>query len=145
MIETEFHPDGSTHFRPIGDLNWISATTLRHALHDTLQPGIPVVVDLSEVFTIDAVGMSALVGAVRRVRGLGGEIDITNPRPEVAQRLASAGIAQLLNYELSLGQATRRVRGLASISQRTLHASCSPRPLKTRAGRSSRPSIGGQL
>jgi anti-anti-sigma factor len=61
----------------MGDLDWTGAMTLPHALHDVLQPGIKLCVDLSQVGYIDALGASPLVGAVRRLRAAGGEMQLS--------------------------------------------------------------------
>jgi anti-anti-sigma factor len=97
MIETQRLPDASYYLRPFGELDWIGAMSLRHVMHDLVQPGVRVDIDLSEVSRIDAVGLSALVGSIRRVRAVCGEIRLSNPRLRVRRRLELAGI-----YHLSL-------------------------------------------
>jgi hypothetical protein len=73
VAETRVGADCSIVCRPSGGLDWIGAVSLRHAIHDWLRPGLDLIIDLSRVDFIDAVGMSALVGCVRRVRAGGGE------------------------------------------------------------------------
>jgi anti-anti-sigma factor len=79
-------------------LDWIGATSLRHAIHDWLRPGVDILIDLSRVDFIDAVGMSALVGCVRRVRKVGGEAHICNATPHVRQRMELVGVYSLLTH-----------------------------------------------
>jgi anti-anti-sigma factor len=76
----------------------MGAVSLRHAIHDSLQPGVVIVIDLSRVDFIDAVGMSALVGSVRRVRAVGGEAQICNATPQVRQRMELVGVYRLLTH-----------------------------------------------
>lgn len=56
------------------------------------------VFDLSEVNFIDAVGVSALVGSVRRVRALGSNPELRNIGPELRDCLELAGVYRLLTH-----------------------------------------------
>jgi anti-anti-sigma factor len=96
MIETQTRSDGRIVLRPFEDLDWAGSLALRHLVHDALSPGLDVVIDLREVDHVDAVGLSAIAGVIRRVRAVGGETDLCNPRPRVRRRLELAGIYQLL-------------------------------------------------
>ena len=80
----------------LGSLDWIAAVSLRDAVGHSIQPGVDVIVDLSRVEFIDAVGISALVGTVRRVRALGGQANICGASPEVRRRLELAGVYRLV-------------------------------------------------
>jgi anti-anti-sigma factor len=86
VIETTLNRDSSILCRPIGQLDWAGAISLRHVIHDSLAPGVDIVIDLSRAGFVDAAGMSALVGSVRLVRALGGTARVCNVRPR-AQRL----------------------------------------------------------
>jgi anti-anti-sigma factor len=97
MIETQIRPDGKLELRPFGDLDWTGSLALRHLVHDAFYPGIDVVIDLRRVAHVDAVGLSAIAGVIRRVQAVGGEVDLCHPRPSVRRRLELAGI-----YHLSL-------------------------------------------
>ena len=66
MVETQVGAASGIVCRPSGRLDWIGAVSLRHAIHDSLQTGLHMIIDLSRVDFIDAVGTSALVGSVRR-------------------------------------------------------------------------------
>lgn len=96
MIETHLLADSGIVCRPSGSLDWIAAVSLRHAVGHSIQPGVDVIVDLSRVEFIDAVGISALVGTVRRVRALGGQANICGASPEVRRRLELAGVYRLV-------------------------------------------------
>jgi anti-anti-sigma factor len=96
VVESRIRADCSIVCRPAGGLDWISAMSLRHAIHDSLRPGVDILIDLSQVDFIDAVGMSALVGCVRRVRAVGGEALICNATPSVRQRMELVGVYSLL-------------------------------------------------
>ena len=92
MIETATYPDGVVRLRPLGDLDWISARVLRHAVHDVIEPQVRVELDLDDVESMDAVGFSALLGSVRIIRSLGGEVRVCNLSPAVRSRFEMLGI-----------------------------------------------------
>ena len=96
VVETHVGADSRIVCRPSGGLDWIGAVSLRHALHDSLRPGVDIIIDLSRVDFIDAVGMSALVGSVRRVRAVGGEAQICNVTSRVRHRMELVGVYRLL-------------------------------------------------
>ena len=87
MIKTETYPNGVVCLRPVGDLNWSNAVALRHAVHSVLRPQVRVVLDLQDVESIDAVGLSALVGSVRRIRSVPGEVRVFHMPPAVRSRI----------------------------------------------------------
>jgi anti-anti-sigma factor len=96
LIETQLLADSSIVCRPSGSLDWIAARSLRHVIGDTLRPGIRMIIDLTRVESIDAVGMSAIVGTVRRVRAFGGHTEIRGASPEVRRRLELVGVYRLV-------------------------------------------------
>jgi anti-anti-sigma factor len=98
VVETHVRADSSIVCRPSGGLDWIGAVSLRHAINDSVRPGAHIIIDLSRVDFIDAVGMSALVGSVRRVRAVGGEAHISNPSSHVRRGLELVGVYSLLTY-----------------------------------------------
>jgi stage II sporulation protein AA (anti-sigma F factor antagonist) len=87
--------DSSIVCRPSGSLDWIAAASLRHAIGELFRPGVDVVIDLSRVEFIDAVGISAIAGTVRRVRAVGGHAQLCDVSPEVRRRLELAGVYRL--------------------------------------------------
>jgi anti-anti-sigma factor len=98
LVETHLGADSSIVCRPSGGLDWNAAVSLRHAIHDSLRPGVAIIIDLSRVDFIDAVGMSALVGSVRRVRAVGGEAQICNVTSRVRQCMELVGVYRLLTH-----------------------------------------------
>ena len=92
MIETQLLPDSSIVCRPSGRLDWITAVSLRHVIGDSLGPGVKIVIDLSRVDFIDAVGLSAIVGSVRRVRRAGGGAQICGASGQVQRSMELAGV-----------------------------------------------------
>jgi anti-anti-sigma factor len=92
VIETSTYPDGVVRLSPLGDLDWISARALRHAVHDLINPRMRVEFDLHDVMSIDAAGISALLGSVRLIRSLGGEARVCNMSKPVRSRFEMLGI-----------------------------------------------------
>jgi anti-anti-sigma factor len=92
VIETYHEPGSSIVCKPWRRLDWVAATCLRHVINDSLRPGIELVIDLSHVDWVDAVGMSALLGSIRRVRASGSRVLVCNIQPAVRRRLEVAGI-----------------------------------------------------
>ena len=86
MIDTNELPGSTIVCKPPGNLDWAGAMSLRQKVRDSLQPGVEIVIDLSSVEFIDAVGMRAVVGAVRLARAFGATARVCNARPHV-QRL----------------------------------------------------------
>jgi anti-anti-sigma factor len=96
VIETQLLAGSSIVCRPSGSLDWIAAVSLRHVIGDLLRPGVAVIIDLSRVEFIDAVGISAIVGSVRRVRAGGGRAEVCGASPQVRRRLELAGVDRLV-------------------------------------------------
>jgi anti-anti-sigma factor len=98
VVETRVRPDSSIVCRPSGGLDWIGAVSLRHAIDDSLRPGVDLIIDLRRIDFIDAFGMSVLVGSVRRVRAVGGEAHICNATSQVRRRMELVGVYRLLTH-----------------------------------------------
>jgi anti-anti-sigma factor len=96
VIEVRLGPGPRIVCRPYGELDWANAVSLRHFISGALRPGTEVVIDLSDIGRIDAVGLSALVGSVRRVQAYGGKARVSNPHPQVQRRMQLVGVHGLL-------------------------------------------------
>jgi anti-anti-sigma factor len=89
------HTDAaSTVVCPLKDLNLAGAVHLRQLISSLLEPGLQLVIDLRHVGVVDAVGLSALVGSLRRVRAVGGTASIRNANPHLEWRLSLTGGGQ---------------------------------------------------
>lgn len=96
MIEVRLGNGPSTVCRPRGDLDWANAVSLRRFISGSAGPGANVVIDLGDVASIDAVGLSTLVESVRRMRASGGQARVSNLRPQVQRRMQLVGVQRLL-------------------------------------------------
>jgi anti-anti-sigma factor len=78
-------------------LDGTRATALREQLLRMLRPACSrLVLDLSLVSHIDAVGLAVLVGTERRARLLGGSLRLAAVQPAVAMAVRAAGLDRLL-------------------------------------------------
>ncbi|HEX4863151.1 MAG TPA: STAS domain-containing protein, partial [Acidimicrobiales bacterium] len=87
MVKIETYPNGVVCLRPVGDLDWSNATALRHAVHSILRLHVRVELDLQDVESIDAAGLSALVGSVRLIRNIPGQVRVIHMPPAVRSRV----------------------------------------------------------
>lgn len=101
MIET-ISNESSVLIKVWGNLDWMGAVTLRHVVHDAVQPGMQTLIDLSHADAIDAVGISALVGTVRRVRASGGTARICNVPSGLRRYMDVAGVTEMLTPAVAL-------------------------------------------
>jgi anti-anti-sigma factor len=95
-IEDTRSADSRVVYSPSTDLDLEGSTRFRHAVTSILRPGVDVVLDLSNVHRIEAVGASAVVGSIRRVKALGGSVRICNANPRVAWYLKLVGTDRLM-------------------------------------------------
>jgi anti-anti-sigma factor len=90
MITAQSGPDSVVIF-PSGDLDLDGSFELRHIITEVLEPEVNVIIDLRRVNSIEAEGLSALVGSARRVRAIGGTASITHANPRLQWLLGLTG------------------------------------------------------
>jgi len=89
-----------------GGLGGTSATALREQLLRMLRPAAcRLVLDLSLVSHVDAVGLAVLVGTERRARLLGGSLRLAALEPAVDIAVRAAGLDRLLEIFLTVQSA----------------------------------------
>jgi anti-anti-sigma factor len=101
MIDTSVRPGAKVIWKPLGDLGWDGATSLRQKVRDSLEPGVELVIDLSPVEFIDAAGMHAIVRSVRLAQIFGATARVCNARPSVRRRLELVGVYGLVTGALA--------------------------------------------
>jgi anti-anti-sigma factor len=92
MIEIANGPGSSVVCTPTRNLDFEGAFPLRHLIADLVAPGIELIVDLRHVAEVDAIGVSALVGSIRRVRSHRGTVRLRNITPPVRWHLRRLGV-----------------------------------------------------
>jgi anti-anti-sigma factor len=83
VIEIYSHSDTTWVYQPTGDLDMAQSFHFRHVVADILRPLVTIEIDLHRVDHFDAVGMSALIGTIRRANAVGGRAIITHAPPIV--------------------------------------------------------------
>lgn len=79
-----------------GELDVVTSQDLRRCLADLLDEGAAdLEVELGEVPFCDSSGLGALVGAHRRLRDRGGQLEVSHPGPQVRKLLATSGLDQV--------------------------------------------------
>ena len=103
-----------------GNLDWMGSMLLRQVIDDLLRPGAHIVIDLSHADAIDGVGISALVGTVRRVRAVEGTTQIRNVPANVRHSMDLAGVSQLVTPSPATNEQRRRFRTI-ELPSRVVH------------------------
>jgi anti-sigma B factor antagonist len=101
MVELKSQVDGHAVVTPMGNLDSIGATALRHLVDDLLCLRMGFVIDLRRTNRIDATGMSALLGTIRRAQALSVDVSIMNPRPSIERQLGLVGLHALSMFSSS--------------------------------------------
>jgi anti-sigma B factor antagonist len=96
VIHTDVLPGPSVVCKPLGNLDWAGAMSLRHDVRGSLEPGVEIVIDLSPVEFIDSAGMQAVVGSVRLARAFGATARVCNARPRVQRLMELVGVYRLV-------------------------------------------------
>lgn len=101
MIGTDVRQGPSIVCKASSNLDWAGASSLRHDVRDSLQPGVEIVIDMSPVEFIDSVGMQAVVGSVRLARAFGATARVRNARPDVQRRMELVGVYSFVTGSLA--------------------------------------------
>jgi anti-anti-sigma factor len=103
-IELDHIADGYVVCRLDGDLDLSSICHFRQALSD-LAPGCRLLIDLSSVSFVDSAGLGALVGAIRRVREMGGDVAVACHRHALSRLLLTVGLDRVVTITGNLQDA----------------------------------------
>jgi anti-anti-sigma factor len=91
-LETLSH-DGVGTVRVSGELDGYTSPDLRDCLASLVSEGTArIVVDLADVAFIDSTAMGVLVGALKRLRAVGGELVLKDPPPPVVRVMKLTGL-----------------------------------------------------
>lgn len=99
MLEWSTKPIGNDTvvIRPEGRLNMAVAPDLREQLRGLVQSGYArVVVDLSDVESVDSSGLGALISGLKAARAAGGDLRIAAPSPQVVAVLELTNLNRVL-------------------------------------------------
>jgi anti-anti-sigma factor len=96
MIETRLTGESSAILKVWGNLDWSGAVILRHLVSDLVRPNLQLVIDLDHLEDLDGVGVSALLGTVRRLRAIGGTTRFQNFPARLRPYLQASGASEIL-------------------------------------------------
>jgi anti-sigma B factor antagonist len=103
---TETTSSGAIVLRPNGRLNMMAAPDLREQLRNLVQGGSArVVVDLSDVESIDSSGLGALISGLKAARNAGGDLRISAPNAQVLAVLELTNLNRVLKPRESVEKA----------------------------------------
>ncbi|HET9078567.1 MAG TPA: STAS domain-containing protein [Acidimicrobiales bacterium] len=97
--------------RPVGAIDAFSVSSFREAVA-AVPSGASLVVDLSGVSFLDSAGLGALIGGIRRLRQLGGEVAVAAPRPLIARVLNTTGFDRIVEVSETVERAVEVLGGV---------------------------------
>ena len=105
MLDIQVDLDrGCTICRPIGELDAFTVSQFRQSLAELASSG-QLLIDLSGVPFVDSAGLGALIGGIRRVRELGGDVAVACPRPTLTRLLRTTGFDRIVTVTPTLEEA----------------------------------------
>jgi anti-sigma B factor antagonist len=100
--------------RPVGDLDAVNVSQFRDALV-AMASAAQLIIDLVDVPFVDSAGLGALIGGVRGVRELGGEVAVVCSRPSLNRVLHTSGLGRMVVIAASVEQAAVALRGIVAL------------------------------
>lgn len=95
-VETEKAKDGICVIAVSGEVDLFTAPELKLAAQRELDAGTTrLVVDLTATRFLDSTALGVLIGLVKRVRPLGGDLSIVNTEPTTAKTFAITGLDEV--------------------------------------------------
>lgn len=89
---------GAHEVRLQGELDLATADRLSAELGQLVEGGARrITVDLSDLAFIDSTGLSVLIGALKRLRLQGGDMDLRSPTPTTRKVLEIAGLTEIFS------------------------------------------------
>ena len=93
----------------VGEVDIATVGLLRECLAGLARRGLPLIIDLDQVSFMDATGLGALVGGVRRAAAHGASLHVVCARPQTRKLIQLAGL------EDRLGLCRTRVEAIAAL------------------------------
>jgi anti-sigma B factor antagonist len=90
--------------RPVGELDAFTVSQFRQSLAE-LASSPCLLIDLSGVPFVDSAGLGALIGGIRRVRELGGDVAVACPRPTLTRLLRTTGFDRIVTVTATVEEA----------------------------------------
>lgn len=80
--------------RPMGELDAYTTGRFRQAIAD-MPTSLRLLIDMSAVTFVDSAGLGALIGGIRRIRELGGDVTLACSRPSLIRLLCNVGFDRI--------------------------------------------------
>lgn len=90
--------------RPVGEIDAFTVPAFREALA-TVGPDRRLIIDLGEVPFMDSAGLGALIGGIRRIREIEGEVAVVCSRPTLLRLLHTTGFDRIVPVVANLTDA----------------------------------------
>src|SRR6516164_9074067 len=90
--------------RPVGELDAFTVSQFRQSLAE-LASSPSLLIDLSGVPFVDSAGLGALIGGIRRVRELGGDVAVACNRPTLTRLLRTTGFDRIVTVAETIEEA----------------------------------------
>src|SRR5262245_17640810 len=94
--------------RPLGEVESLSALTLRHIVTNLPRPDLKIAIDLRHAHDVDGVGLRVLIGMARGGRCLGRTARLVNVNPRARCLLRSVGAGRLIELSATRQRPMRR-------------------------------------
>jgi anti-sigma B factor antagonist len=117
QISTVDFGDGIIRVAVAGEVDLYTAPALKRALRDAVdQGGRRILVDLSQATFIDSTTLGVLIGALKRIRPLGGELVIVCRNPNIRKIFAITLLDRIFEVFPTVEAAMPRIAGGAAVS-----------------------------
>lgn len=103
-IQQDTTPEGYTICRPVGELDAFTVSQFRQALSE-MASSHRLLIDMSGVPFVDSAGLGALIGGIRRVRELGGDVAVSCSRPTLVRLLRTTGFDRIVTVAETVEEA----------------------------------------
>jgi anti-sigma B factor antagonist len=103
-IQQDTTPEGYTICRPVGELDAFTVSQFRQSLAE-MASSHRLLIDMSGVPFVDSAGLGALIGGIRRVRELGGDVAVACNRPTLVRLLRTTGFDRIVTVAETVEEA----------------------------------------
>ncbi|PTL58326.1 STAS domain-containing protein [Paraconexibacter algicola] len=111
-VETEQAADGISVLAVSGEVDLFTAPELKVAAQQALDAGATrLVVDLTATRFLDSTALGVLIGLVKRVRPLGGDLTIVNTDPTTAKTFTITGLDEIFTVVATRDDAIAALAG----------------------------------
>lgn len=108
-------PAGHSVLHLRGELDSSTVAAFREAIAEA-RPETMAVIEMSGVPFVDSAGIGALIGGIRRLRELGGDVAVASPRPAIKRVLNMTGFDRIVPVAETVAQAAESLHRPAGMT-----------------------------